>query len=63
MTLPYAPVHLIHRRGERRSPSCRPVAQPCRDDLINPETRNRRSVRLRNYDYALAGAYFVTMIT
>jgi REP element-mobilizing transposase RayT len=30
---------------------------------INPETRNRRSIRLRNYDYALAGAYFVTMIT
>jgi putative transposase len=30
---------------------------------INPETRHRRSIRLRNYDYALAGAYFVTMIT
>lgn len=27
------------------------------------ETRHRRSIRLRNYDYASAGAYFITMVT
>ena len=30
---------------------------------INPETRYRRSIRLRDYDYALAGAYFITIVT
>ncbi len=30
---------------------------------INPETRNRRSIRLRDYDYASAGAYFITIVT
>ena len=28
-----------------------------------PEPRARRSIRLRDYDYASAGAYFVTMVT
>ena len=28
-----------------------------------PESRSRRSIRLRGYDYALAGAYFVTIVT
>jgi putative transposase len=30
---------------------------------IMPESRSRRSIRLRGYDYALAGAYFVTIVT
>jgi REP-associated tyrosine transposase len=30
---------------------------------INPEARGRRSIRLRDYDYTLAGAYFVTIVT
>jgi REP element-mobilizing transposase RayT len=29
--------------------------------MYNPETHHRRSIRLREYDYAGAGAYFVTM--
>jgi hypothetical protein len=33
-----------------------------RDDLRNNgELPNRRSIRLRNYDYSQAGAYFVTV--
>ncbi len=27
----------------------------------NPETHRRRSIRLRDYDYSRAGAYFVTI--
>lgn len=27
----------------------------------NPEIHHRRSIRLRDYDYSQAGAYFVTM--
>jgi len=27
----------------------------------NPERHDRRSIRLRNYDYAATGAYFVTV--
>jgi putative transposase len=30
---------------------------------IKPESRRRRSIRLRDYDYASAGAYFVTIVT
>ncbi len=30
---------------------------------IRLETRRRRSIRLQNYDYALAGAYFITIVT
>ena len=30
---------------------------------IRPETRRRRSIRLQDYDYALAGGYFITMVT
>ncbi len=29
----------------------------------DPESRHRRSVRLKGYDYACAGAYFVTICT
>ncbi len=29
----------------------------------NPDIHHRRSIRLRNYDYAQAGAYFVTICT
>ena len=29
----------------------------------NPEKHHRRSIRLRGYDYAQAGAYFVTIVT
>jgi putative transposase len=29
----------------------------------SPEARSRRSIRLQNYDYALAGAYFITIVT
>jgi putative transposase len=29
----------------------------------DPETHHRRSIRLRGYDYALAGAYLVTIVT
>jgi len=29
----------------------------------NPDTHRRRSIRLRNYDYSQAGAYFVTICT
>ncbi len=31
--------------------------------LFNPDNHHRRSIRLRNYDYAQAGAYFVTICT
>jgi putative transposase len=30
---------------------------------IKPESRPRRSIRLQGYDYASAGAYFVTLVT
>ncbi|MSP39124.1 MAG: transposase [Deltaproteobacteria bacterium] len=30
---------------------------------IRPEIRRRQSIRLQDYDYALAGAYFITMVT
>ena len=29
----------------------------------NPDIHHRRSIRLRNYDYSQAGAYFVTICT
>ena len=29
----------------------------------NPDIHHRRSIRLKGYDYALAGAYFVTIVT
>jgi putative transposase len=29
----------------------------------NPEAHRRRSIRLRDYDYALAGTYFITLVT
>ena len=29
----------------------------------DPETRRRRSIRLRDYDYSRAGAYFITVCT
>lgn len=29
----------------------------------NPETHHRRSIRLKGYDYALPGAYFITICT
>ncbi len=31
--------------------------------VYNPEKHHRRSIRLRNYDYANPGAYFVTICT
>ncbi|MCR4304169.1 MAG: transposase [Gallionella sp.] len=30
---------------------------------FNPDIHHRRSVRLRNYDYSQAGAYFITLCT
>ena len=30
---------------------------------INPEARSRRSIRLQDYDYTRAGAYFITIVT
>jgi len=30
---------------------------------IRPEARRRRSIRLQDYDYGLAGAYFITIVT
>ncbi|MBI3065758.1 MAG: transposase [Deltaproteobacteria bacterium] len=30
---------------------------------FEPDKRHRRSIRLRGYDYAQAGAYFVTIVT
>jgi putative transposase len=30
---------------------------------ISPKTRRRQSIRLQNYDYSLAGAYFITIVT
>jgi putative transposase len=29
----------------------------------NPKTHHRRSIRLKDYDYSQAGAYFVTLVT
>jgi putative transposase len=29
----------------------------------DPGKQHRRSIRLRGYDYALAGAYFVSIVT
>ena len=29
----------------------------------NPDIHHRRSIRLRNYDYSLPGAYFLTVCT
>jgi len=31
--------------------------------LIDRDKRHRRSIRLKDYDYTQAGAYFVTMVT
>ena len=31
--------------------------------MVDPETHRRRSIRLKGYDYSLAGAYFVTVCT
>jgi putative transposase len=31
--------------------------------MYNPDIHRRRSIRLRDYDYSLAGAYFVTICT
>ena len=30
---------------------------------FDPEKHHRRSIRLKGYDYAQAGAYFVTIVT
>ncbi len=30
---------------------------------VKPAKRNRRSIRLKNYDYSQAGVYFVTLCT
>jgi putative transposase len=30
---------------------------------FDPKSHHRRSIRLKGYDYAQAGAYFVTMVT
>ena len=30
---------------------------------FDPQKHHRRSIRLQGYDYAQAGAYFVTMVT
>jgi hypothetical protein len=30
---------------------------------FNPQKHHRRSIRLKGYDYALPGAYFVTICT
>jgi len=31
-------------------------------DEVKPRNRRRRSIRLQDYDYALAGAYFITIV-
>ena len=31
--------------------------------MIGPEINHRRSIRLKEYDYSSAGAYFVTVCT
>ena len=31
--------------------------------MIGPEINHRRSIRLKEYDYSSAGAYFVTICT
>ncbi len=31
--------------------------------MVDPETHRRRSIRLKEYDYSSAGAYFVTVCT
>ena len=31
--------------------------------VYNPELHHRRSIRLQGYDYAITGAYFVTICT
>ena len=36
---------------------------PLRDGGSPPSVRNRRSIRLRGYDYSRAGAYFITICT
>jgi len=30
---------------------------------MNPRDRHRQSIRLKDFDYAQAGAYFVTIVT
>src|ERR1044071_8311418 len=38
----------------------RPLPTYCR--TMNDHNRQRRSIRLKNYDYRQAGAYFVTIV-
>ena len=36
---------------------------PPNSSTFNPDIHHRRSIRLRNYDYSQAGAYFMTLCT
>ena len=46
-----------------------PVAPTLRHDVnitmmrFDPEKQHRHSIRLKNYDYSLNGAYFITLCT
>ena len=51
--------HLVDRRHVG-GPACAGRSAANRGDGM---TRNRRSIRLKEYDYAQAGAYFVTTCT
>lgn len=54
----------LPRRGYRGFPI--PIVDACADDVrlqFNPDLHHRRSIRLHGYDYALAGAYFITACT
>ena len=46
-------VNDIRRGGSRTAPT---------SDCYNPNIHHRRSIRLPDYDYTQAGAYFVTMV-
>jgi putative transposase len=37
--------------------------RPYEVEMYNPDEHHRKSIRLRNYDYTQAGAYFVTVCT
>ncbi|MEZ5540029.1 MAG: transposase [Pseudomonadales bacterium] len=59
------PRHATAEADLRRTahPRRRGLSQGARAVTFNPDIHHRRSVRLRGYDYAQAGAYFVTICT
>jgi len=53
----------IYVRAYCIRPACQVSKKDKRKMKYNPLTHNRRSIRLKGYDYSRAGAYFITICT